>query len=123
MYKVLFPHGCYKQETTEDWLHGLTMPNPDVVYDNIQTVYENEAYSQYWKDIEPVFANVHGPNAFWAGWYDLFLDQTISAFNGYNTLSDPAVRFTSKITVDPLVRHLAFLARQFSPATLVVRMM
>jgi predicted acyl esterase len=102
MYKVLFPHGCYKQETTEDWLLGLDMSNPDVVYDNMNTVYENEAYNSYWKAIEPVFENVHGPNAFWAGWYDLFLDQTISAFHGYNTLSDPKVRFTSKITVDPL---------------------
>lgn len=102
MYKVLFPHGCYKQETTEAWLLDLTMPNPDVVYDNLNTVYENEAYSDYWRAIEPVFEHVRGPNAFWAGWYDLFLDQTIAGFHGYNTLSDPSVRFTSKITIDAL---------------------
>ena len=52
MYDILFPHGCYKQETTEDWLFGLTMPNPDVVFDNIQTVYENEAHTEYWRGIE-----------------------------------------------------------------------
>lgn len=102
MYKVLFPHGCYKQELTEAWLLDLDMPNPDVVYDNIATVYDNEAYSAYWKAIEPVFEHVRFPNAFWAGWYDLFLDQNIDAFEGYNSKSDEKVRYTSKITVDPL---------------------
>lgn len=76
MYDILFPHGTYKQETTEDWLFGLTMPNPDVVYDNIRTVYENEAHTNYWKGIETSpekLANVRFPSAFAAGWYDLFI--------------------------------------------------
>lgn len=34
--------------------------------------------------------------------YDLFTMGTLVAFDGYNTQSDPSVRFTSKITVDPL---------------------
>ncbi len=42
MYDILFPYGTYKQKTAEDWLLGVTMPNPDVVYDNINTVHENE---------------------------------------------------------------------------------
>eukprot|EP01038_Epipyxis_sp_PR26KG_P017594 gene17594-24442_t len=29
MYRVLFPYGTYKQKTTEDWLMGVSMPNPD----------------------------------------------------------------------------------------------
>jgi len=105
MYDILFPYGTYKQETTENWLFGLTMPNPDVVYDNIQTVYENEAQTPYWDGIkadDDVYANVHCPNAFWAGWYDLFIVGTLEAFQGYNTKSAESVRYTSKITVDPL---------------------
>lgn len=46
------------------------MPNPDVVYDNIKTVYENEAHTDYWKGIETSpekLANVHFPSAFAAG--------------------------------------------------------
>ena len=31
---------------------GLTMPDPDVVYDNIQTVHEHEAHDDFWKAIE-----------------------------------------------------------------------
>jgi uncharacterized protein len=105
MYDILFPYGTYKEETTEDWLFGLTMPNPEVVYDNIQTVYENEAETPYWNGIEAddkVYANVHCPSAFWAGWYDLFIVGTLEAFEGYNTKSNEAVRYTSKMTVDPL---------------------
>lgn len=105
MYEILFPHGCYKQETAEQWLHGLTMPNPDVVYDNIRDVYENEWHSPFWAQIELTaeqYKNVHGVNAFWGGWYDLFIVGTLQAFAGYNSMSDPSVRYTSKLVVDPL---------------------
>jgi len=105
MYDILFPHGCYKQETTENWLFGLTMPNPDVVYDNIKTVYENEAHTDYWKGIETnpeKVANVNFPTAFAAGWYDLFVVGNLAAFDQYNTQSNPAYRGLSRITIDPL---------------------
>ena len=75
------------------------------MYDNIKTVYENEAHNDFWKAIEldaNVYKNVNYPSAFWGGWYDLFVVGTINAFDGYNTLSNPAVRYTSKITIDPL---------------------
>lgn len=105
MYNIIMPYGDYKQETTEDWLMGLTMPDPDVVYDNIQTVYDNEARTDYWDGIAGSperYANVKFPTAFWAGWYDLFVVGTLDAFNGYNTMSDESVRYTSKITVDAM---------------------
>jgi putative CocE/NonD family hydrolase len=104
VYDILFPHGTYKQKTTEDWLMGLTMPNPDVVYDNIKTVHENEAHTDFWKKVEmqPAdYANVRFPNAFWGGWSDLFIVGTLTGFDGYNTQSDMSVRYTSKITIDP----------------------
>lgn len=50
---------------------GVTMPNPDVVNDNIKTVHENEAHTDFWKTIEldaNVYKNVKYPSAFWAGW-------------------------------------------------------
>lgn len=105
MYDILFPYGTYKQETAEEWLMGLTMPNPDVVYENIELVHENEMHSDFWNQIDigpSVYANIRAPSGFWGGWYDLFQVGTLEAYNGYNTMSDPSVRFTSKITVDPL---------------------
>jgi hypothetical protein len=111
MYDILFPYGTYKQETTESWLNDLTMRNEAVKIDNIRTVYENEAHTDYWRQIESsaeVYKNVRATNAFWGGWYDLFITGTLAAFEGYNTQSDPSVRYTSKITIDPLGHCLDF---------------
>ena len=105
MYDILFPQGAYKQETAEDWIHGLTMPNPDVATANIQTIYDNEAHTPFWRAIETtkeVAANVDFPTAFWAGWYDLFVEGNIKAFDLYNKYSAESVRYTSKILIDPL---------------------
>ena len=103
MYNILFPNGAYKQKTTEDWLHGLTMPNPDVVNENIQTVHEHEAHDAYWNKIElndADYANVDFPYAHFSGWYDLFVVGNLEAWKGYNTKSDPSVRQTGQITID-----------------------
>jgi len=104
IYQILLPNGAYKQKTVEDWLLGLTMPEPQVAYDNIETVHQHEMYGSFWKQIEVIgdeYLNVRFPTAFWAGWYDLFLLGTLAGFENYNTLSDPSVRYTSKITIDP----------------------
>eukprot|EP01034_Spumella_vulgaris_P026585 gene26585-33186_t len=105
MYDILFPYGAYKQETAEQWLRGLTMPNPAVVEINIQEVHEHEAHDDWWASIEmspSIYKNIRVPNAFWGGWYDLFEVGTLAAFDGYNTQSDPSVRGQSVITMDPL---------------------
>lgn len=118
-YDIFIPQGAYKQKFVEDWLHGLDMPIPEVVNDNINTVYNNEMYSEYWKQIEEVgddFKNIKFPSAFWAGWYDIFTVGTLEAWRGYNELSDPSVQKTSKLVVDPL-GHCIEGAQFFSPNT------
>eukprot|EP01036_Dinobryon_divergens_P027208 gene27208-35939_t len=123
MYKILIPYGAYKQKTAEDWLLGLTMPNPEVVNDNIQTVRENEMHSAFWESVElseKDYKNFRGRSGFWAGWYDLFSTGTIAAYEGYNSLSDPSVRSTSVITIDPL-GHCQDAAEFFPQNTLMGR--
>ena len=103
-YDIFFPTGAYKQKTVEDWLHGISRPYPDDVYTNIQTVYDNEAHTPWWKEIElddGYYSKITWPSAFWAGWYDLFLVGTLEGFEGFNYKSDVSVRGTSKIVVDP----------------------
>ena len=105
MYDMFMPNGAYKQKTFEDWITSLTMPNPDVVNDNLRVIHENEAHTDFWSQIEineTVYRNVRAPNGFWGGWYDLCLYGTIQAFEGYNTQSDPSIRHKSVITIDPL---------------------
>jgi putative CocE/NonD family hydrolase len=70
MYQILFPYGTYKQKTAEDWLMGLFMRNPDVVYDNIETLHENEAHTDFWAGMEvsdEQFGLVDVPTAHWGG--------------------------------------------------------
>jgi predicted acyl esterase len=105
IYQTLIPNGAYKQKTAEDWLLDLTMPNPDYVNVNIEIVHLNEKHTSFWDQVElsdEQFNNVRGPSGFWGGWYDIFSMGTIQAFEGYNQLSDPSVRYTSMITIDPL---------------------
>jgi len=104
MYNVILPDGAYKQKTAEDWLRGLTMPNPDVVNDNIEFVHKNEMRTVVWDNIamdQRKYGYVNYPNAFWAGWWDLFLKETLAAFDGYNTQSAEPWRGQTKITIDP----------------------
>lgn len=58
------------------------------------------------------YNRVHAPAAFWAGWFDLFLVGSLAAFKGYNEESDPLVRHTAKIMIDPL-GHCQDAARWF----------
>lgn len=53
-------------------------------------------------DLTGHYGLVTYPAAFWAGWYDLFLLGNLAAFDGYNTQSDPSVRNTATIVIDPL---------------------
>ncbi len=111
VYQILFPYGTYKQKTTEDWLMGLTMPNPDFVNTDIEIVHHNEYHSDFWRTVElndTVLSYVNYPNGFWGGWYDLFILGTIQAFDGYNTKSNPAWQGKSIITIDPLGHCLDF---------------
>lgn len=81
------------------------MPNPDFVNTNIELVHINEKHNDFWTMVEldeSTFKNIRGKSGLWGGWYDLFSLGTIQAFEGYNTLTDPSVRYTSVITIDPL---------------------
>jgi len=80
------------------------MPTASVVWDNIETIHENENHNEtFWSQVElsdEQYKNVKFPTAFWSGWYDLFSSESIVAFDGYNTKSDPSVRYTSTFTMD-----------------------
>ncbi len=105
VYSILLPNGAYKQKTTEDWLTDLGIPNdPWTLDENIQLVHENEMHTDYWAQVEvsdEQFGLINFPSAFYAGWYDLFKEGTIKAWEGYNTKSNPAVRGQSLLFIDP----------------------
>jgi len=119
LYNVLFAGGTYKQKTTEDWLHGLTMPNPAVADACIQTAHENEAHTPFWREIElnnEYYSKITWPSAFYAGWWDIFLEGTLEGFHGFNAKSHPSVANTGKLIVDPC-GHCIEAGAFFAPNT------
>jgi putative CocE/NonD family hydrolase len=104
IYHVLFPDGAYKQKFTEDWLNGLTLTHEAQHPAVIQVAHDNEAQTDYWKEVElndERYAAIDFKSGFWAGWYDLFQAQTLALYEGYNTKSAESVRGQSKLLVDP----------------------
>ncbi|GMH46700.1 hypothetical protein TrVE_jg373 [Triparma verrucosa] len=100
MYNVLFPHGAYKQKTTEDWVSDLDMTDESWLPTLLQTIHENENHSdEFWGQVEmndEKLNNVNFPNAIWAGWYDIFQAETLALFDGYNEKLKE-----TKLVVDP----------------------
>eukprot|EP01032_Pedospumella_encystans_P010476 gene10476-12239_t len=101
-YDVFFPGGAMMYDLITSWIyHTVNGSWADVCYEEI---IKNEMRTDWWTPVELTnhYNRVHAPAAFWAGWYDLFLVGNLAAFEGYNKESDPSVRNTAKIMVDPL---------------------
>lgn len=103
-YDVFYPNGAIVGELVDSWIHG-TVDFPEG-WDEVcyETILDNEMRTDWWDAVEltGMYSNVKYPSAFWAGWYDIFLVGNLAAYNGYNTQSDPSVRYTSKLLIDPL---------------------
>ena len=101
-YEVLFPNGALLYNLLNRWLKGTVR---DYDYDKCWGEFmSNEAQTDWWADL--TFTGNYqlvdqGQSGFWAGWYDIFLVGNLAAFQGFNYESDPAVRQSSRILIDP----------------------
>lgn len=95
-HKFLFENGAWLERTTERWLTGICD-------ECIEQVKEEERYSEFWAPINITgsFQNIDWPSVHWAGWYDLFGDLQIDAFNGYRAESQLEVRNSHWLVVEP----------------------
>lgn len=102
-YLDLFPGGTYRYALIETWLNS-TLPSP-VAQTLIQEVKKNEAYSTFWleRSLFGLYSEVIvQPAAFFAGFYDIFLEGNINTFIGYNYEAVEGYRNQAKLLVDPL---------------------
>lgn len=100
-YDVVYPNGAYLEALANMWIRSTV---PDDADQSLQIIRENEMKTSWWDplDLTGKYNLAHGMSGFWAGWYDIFLVGNLKAYEGYNTESDPSVRYSSLITVDPL---------------------
>lgn len=100
-YEIILPNGAYLENLATVWISSTVPQSAD---ENLQELKENEARTTWWDplDLRGKYDLVRGKSGFWAGWYDIFLLGTLEAFRGYNDESDPSVRSTSMLLIDPL---------------------
>jgi len=66
-------------------------------------VKENESDGPFWDPVNMTshYDKVHFPSVHWAGWYDIFMDHQINAFNGYYKKGQAAYRGDTYLFVEP----------------------
>ncbi len=115
-YDVIFPNGAYLTSLANTWIRSTVFNEANA---DIQILRQNEMRTDWWSslDLTGKFPSVNAVSGFWAGWYDVFLMGNLAAYKGYNFKSNSSVRYTSRITIDPL-GHCQEAAKYF-PQNLV----
>jgi predicted acyl esterase len=97
VYKTAFNNGAYRKELIDGWLTAI---KEDKL---IPFIKSHEAYDDIWAktDVSNSWYNVHYPSVHAAGWYDIFLQQSIDAFEAYRSKCNPSARNQAYLIVDP----------------------
>ena len=86
VHDSMFQGGAFRAELVVNWTYSL----PEVA--GLSLIYNHEPDSSYWasQDMSNKWSNVHAPGVHWTGWYDIFLQQNIDAYMGYQHNSSVA---------------------------------
>ncbi|MEA2070545.1 MAG: CocE/NonD family hydrolase [Asgard group archaeon] len=94
--EVIFQGGALRKSLAVGWLGniGSTFWLP--------TLYENENYGAFWKNVTlDSYNRVSTPAVFQGGWYDIFIQGIIDGFRGYQLESKSNIRGKSYLIVGP----------------------
>ena len=111
--ETFYPGGAYRLALIEKWINGTIFP-ASAAAATIFTAKAHEGPSAFWNEVEYVdgyvndtfihhkFSRIKWPVVMWGGWFDIFLRGNLITFDGIQQLSDPTVRGTHYIVIDPL---------------------
>ncbi|MEO2029168.1 MAG: CocE/NonD family hydrolase [Fuerstiella sp.] len=98
IYPGIYWGGVFRKAMIEDWLKGNKY-SPDA----LKLWTSHPTYDDYWKSRNllerPESANAAAVH--YAGWYDIFAQQTIDAFNAYQSSGGPKARGMQRIIIGP----------------------
>jgi putative CocE/NonD family hydrolase len=94
----VFPGGVFKKAMIEDWLR-VTQHSPD----SLKHWTSHPTYDAFWRarDLTTRWDKVNAPAIHIGGWYDLFTQGTLDAFQGYQTQGGPLARGHQKLLIGP----------------------
>ena len=107
-YATFFPGGALRKSLAEFWIRSQSYAHGDADAERLlQATYAREApggANAAWWDAVTLHADrVAGPAVFWGGWYDIFQQGTLDAFDvfNYRTAPSSAAHGRSWLFVDP----------------------
>merc|ERR1719270_159507 len=84
-FKSFYANGAYRQSLVEGWVNATIAPHmKDKCEGCIHLAKEAEnPASMLWQNLNilPKVKNITSETVMWAGWYDIFIDQQIKAYN------------------------------------------
>jgi predicted acyl esterase len=95
---TIFPGGVFKKALVEDWLRG-TRHSPD----SLAFWTRHTRYDAFWRerDLATRWSKVNAPAVHLGGWYDIFGQGTIDAFQGFQTRGGAGARGRQKLVMGP----------------------
>ncbi len=98
LQEVVYTGGVFRKSLVEDWLRLTKFAT------NALPVWESHPdYDDYWRarDASRKYREVNAPSVHIGGWWDIFAQPTIDAFNGYQTSGGRAARGNQKLIMGP----------------------
>jgi predicted acyl esterase len=100
IYDAVFRGGQLRNELIIPWSHANGFP--ESTFDLIQTY---EKYGDFWTkgNLANNYSNIHAASIHLGGWYDIFTQETINGFNGYQTQGGLGAADNAKLIMGPWV--------------------
>jgi hypothetical protein len=112
MYEqAAYQGGAFRKSLVEGWLS-----QHDFDPKNLETVLAHPTYDELWEELNPENEafSVNAPGVFKGGWYDVFLQGTINAFNAIQRRGGPRAQGRCRLIIGPWA-HGKFEALQYPP--------
>ncbi len=99
-YDAVFTGGQLRRELILPWLDQQGFSE-----DSLEIIKQNEKPNGIWNDgsIVDIFSDIHSPALHVGGWYDIFVDGPIEAFQGYQYQGGVGAAGNSKLVMGPWV--------------------
>jgi len=108
LYDEYYRGGAWMQSDVGGWIHANTASNPALEYAIIDSILAHpDKNSSYWAPsslaTDDKYANVSTRAVHFAGWFDLFQQNTINGFMGYYYNGSAFARGHQKLVIGPWV--------------------